>query len=99
MSEFLDSVTDIAEIIAADGDFIDVTTGSRTYRVPCFWEGQSIAGGDQEGPRIWIAAADMPDGWTQSDTIVYNGTTYVMTHKEPDGHGLVMVTLTDETTL
>ncbi len=92
-----------AAIIGKDGSECLITpTGGEQKSVPCFWEGLSLEGGEPGGHRVWVALSDLPATFPQGSALVYpanNGTTYHVAHKEPDGHGLMMLTLNDETAL
>ena len=103
MGEWSDAQADLAEMNEADGDECLITpTGGTTSSVSCFWEGKNIDGGDQGGERCWVAVADLPTTLPQGSTLTYpatGGTAYTIAVKEPDGHGLMLLTLTDESEL
>lgn len=85
--------TDASAIITADGGQVRITTGSGASLVYVFWENLSLVGGEQEGPYMWIASADIPTGFTQGNLVRKGTTDYTVVHREPDGHGLERVTL------
>lgn len=84
---------DIARLTAEDGEQVRITTATVTVTVNAFWEALSLSGGEQAGQRMWVATDDLPSDFTQGDTLTYDGTTYTVTHRDPDGHGMERVTL------
>ncbi len=99
-----DSVaTDAAAIIQTDGVEVRITPATGEAKtVKALWQGLSLEGGELDGPRMWCADADLPADLTQGDTVAYpivGGTTYAITHRDPDGHGMSELTLIDESTL
>lgn len=85
---------DPALLMQEDGEQIKVVTSAGTFYPYVFWQSLSLEG-EQGGPRFTIASADIPSGFTQGNTVTRNGKDYVVTHRDPDGHGLEVVTLND----
>ena len=96
MGEWTDSAVDVAELIEVDGDPATITTTAGTYDVQVFWIPKNIEGGEQDGPRAYVAAADLPVTLPQGSTFRYDGTDYTISVKIPDGHGLMELVLIDE---
>jgi hypothetical protein len=94
---------DTGAVISRDGAECLITPiGGEMSSVMCFWDGLSLEGGERGGWQAWVAAADLPTTLPQGSALVYpasNGTTYHISHKEPDGHGLMLLTLVDESEL
>lgn len=87
---------DVATIFQKDGEQLTIITASGTYGVIGFWDGLSLEEGEQGGERAWVAAADLPSDFTQGDTLSYEGVTYTVSHRAPDGHGMEALTLWGE---
>lgn len=88
--------TDVAAIFNKDGESFTITTASGAYNVVGFWDGLSLEQGEQGGPAFYCAASELPAGFTQGDTVTYDGTAYTVTHRQPDGHGIERVILWNE---
>lgn len=97
MSLWSGLVSDVSEIAQDDGEQVKITTASGVFYVRAMWEGLSLSGGEQGGPRMWVAAADLPSDFTQSNTVTYPatsaGTVYEIEHRALDGHGVELITL------
>jgi len=88
--------SDVADIIAGDGETVTITTDSGAHSVSVFWQGLSLEGGEQGGPAVEVADADIPADMTQGDTLTRAATTYTIAHRQPDGHGLTRLVLHEE---
>lgn len=90
-------------MLKLDGVDVQLTpTGGRTETKRAFWDGNSLEAGERGGPAITIPLSDLPNGFEQGSTVRYpviDGTNYTVTHKAPDGHGWVYMTLQDESLL
>lgn len=84
---------DMAILAGEDGETVTITTATVTRSVRAFWESLSLAGGEQAGEQMWVAATDLPADFTQGNIITYEQTAYTVTHREPDGHGMERITL------
>lgn len=93
MGLFDDLTADVAAIAEADGEQVKITTATQTCYVRGFWEAESLVGGEQGGPFVWIAFADMPADMAMGDSLTYDGNTYRIEHRADDGHGLQRLTL------
>jgi len=96
MSTWTDLQSDVSDVIAQDGETVIITTDSGQHSVPVFWSSLSLVGGEQEGPSLDAADADLPADLTQGNTVTYSGTTYTIVHRQPDGHGLTTLILHEE---
>lgn len=85
--------SDIASIVQIDGEQIKITTATQTCYVSAFWTAESLDGGEQGGPYMWIAVEDMPDDLRTGNTATYDGISYRIEHRADDGHGLQRLTL------
>ena len=90
---------DIASLLSVDGQTVTLTTQTVTVPLLVHWEGISQSGGIQQGPLCYVALEDLPSDVEQGDTLLYDGTTYVVSYIERDGHGVVRLVFTDESKL
>lgn len=86
---------DMAILAGEDGETVTITTATVTRSVRVFWEGLSLMDGGQtqEGQQCWAASTALPADIAQGDTVTYDGTTYTVTHVEPDGHNTSRIML------
>jgi hypothetical protein len=90
------NTADSPTLFDEDGEQVAINTGGRAHYVNVFWQNLSLeGGGDLGGPRFWVNTAALPTGFAQGDTVEYDDITYEVTHRQPDGHGLEVVTLWD----
>lgn len=84
---------DAAILIAQDGERVKIVTATQTCYVNALWESESLDGGEQGGPFMWIALEDMPSDLRTGNAVTRNGTSYRIEHRADDGHGLQKWTL------
>ena len=96
MSLWEDLQADLLTLMDGDGTQVAITTATGTFYANVFWQSLGLDGGEQSGRRFWCAASDLPSDFTQGDAVVYNGVTYRVSHRAPDGHGVELVTLDDD---
>ena len=92
-----------AFMLKLDGVDVRLTAAAGNPEVKrAFWDGNSLEAGERGGPAITIPLADLPDNFEQGAKVRYpiiDGTNYTVTHKAPDGHGWVLLTLQNESSL
>lgn len=96
MGIWADIDADLPDLFDGDGEQIAITTGGTVYYVKAFWRALSLEGGEQGGQAFYCSTDDLPSGFAQGDTVSYASTTYTVTHRQPDGHGIERVVLWDE---
>ena len=96
MSLWTDLEADAAAIMEQDGEAVKITTATQTCYVRVFWQEIGLEGGEQSGPMFWCASDDLPSDFTQGNTVTRGTTTYVISHRDPDGHGLDRITVDDD---
>lgn len=93
MGLWQDMQADSLSLFEDDGETVEITSGGRGHFVRVFWQALSLDGGELGGPRFYVVTDDLPSSFTQGDTVTYDSVSYEVTHRNPDGHGLELVTL------